>query len=64
MIFCFRPCNRRTRWRRRRPDLMLKILVCLLGAATAIGLLFLSPQWLLVAIIIALLACLCVLIKR
>ncbi|MBO4879624.1 MAG: hypothetical protein J5544_05140 [Clostridia bacterium] len=64
MIFCFRPCARRARWRRRRiPRSAVQLLAALGCLAVLIALLFLAPQWVLVVLILALIAGLLYLIK-
>lgn len=65
MIFWFRPCNRRVRWRKHRfPSALGKICICIVGLAAIIGLLFVSPQWVLVLIIMILSVLVCALIKH
>lgn len=65
MIFCFRPCSRRTRWRKKRtPNSLVRLLALLVCIAFAVGLLFLSPQWVLVIIIAVLIVSICVIVSR
>lgn len=65
MIFCYRPCWGRARWRRRHISRTAANLLIALGCLAAfVGLLFLAPQWVLVITIIALLIAILFLIKH
>ena len=56
MVFYFRPCSRRSRWRRRRlPAAVVKMLVFAACLGALVGLLFLAPQWVLVLLVVVLL---------
>lgn len=55
MVFYFRPCQRKARWRRRRlSSAAVRLLACLICLAAFIGLLFLAPQWVLVCAVVLL----------
>lgn len=59
MIFTFRPCNRRTHYRKRRvPRFVVSLLLSLL-CITAVVVLLLAPQWVLILIIAVLMFCIC-----
>lgn len=65
MIFCFRPCWRHARWRRRHISRNAVNLLLALGClAVFVALLFLAPQWVLVVAILALLGAILFLIKQ
>ena len=60
MIFTFRPCNRRTHYRKRRvPRFVVSLLLSLLGITAVVVLLLLAPQWVLILIIAVLMFCIC-----
>ena len=65
MVFFFRPCSRRVRWRKRRirPG-TAKLLIALGCLAVLIGLLLLAPQWVLVLLILALLTAIVLLLRH
>ncbi len=55
MVFYFRPCSRKARWRRRRLSAAaVRLLAAALCLAAFVGALFLAPQWVLVCIVVAL----------
>lgn len=55
MIFCFRPCPRKARWRKRQfSRAAMRLLACIVALAAFAGLLFIAPQWLLVLAVILL----------
>lgn len=59
MIFTFRPCNRRAHYRKRRvPRFAVSLLLSLL-CITAVVVLLLAPQWVLILIIAVLMFCIC-----
>ncbi len=59
MIFTFRPCNRRAHYRKRRvPRFIVSLLLSLL-CITAVVVLLLAPQWVLILIIAVLMFCIC-----
>lgn len=59
MIFTFRPCNRRAHYRKRRvPRFVVSLLLSLL-CITAVVVLLLAPQWVLILIIAVLMFCIC-----
>ena len=59
MIFTFRPCNRRAHYRKRKvPRFVVSLLLSLL-CITAVVVLLLAPQWVLILIIAVLMFCIC-----
>lgn len=59
MIFTFRPCNRRAHYRKRRvPRFVVSLLLSLL-CITAVVVLLLAPQWVLILIIAVLMFFIC-----
>lgn len=55
MVFYFRPCSRKARWKRRRLSAAaVKLLACLICLTAFVGLLFIAPQWVLVCAVVVL----------
>ncbi|MBR5949198.1 MAG: hypothetical protein IKZ82_11235 [Clostridia bacterium] len=55
MVFYFRPCSRRARWRRRRLSAAaVRLFACLICLAAFVGILFIAPQWVLVCVVVLL----------
>ena len=55
MVFYFRPCSRKARYRRRRLSAAaIRLIAGILCLAAFVGLLFIAPQWVLVCLVVLL----------
>ena len=65
MVFYFRPCSRKARWRRRRLSAAAaRLLAGIICLAAFVGLLFIAPQWVLVCAVVLLTLALIFLVQK